>query len=114
MFPDVLLGLARFVANLLPPCPINRVLGVPCPSCGTTRAVLLLLEGRILDAVLMNPLVVGGGFLFLGYLGYGWIRYARTGAFPEPEWTPRRRSALRWTVGLAVVANWAWLAWHGV
>jgi hypothetical protein len=36
-------------------CLIKNVTGYPCPSCGTTRAVLLLFEGNLLDSFLLNP-----------------------------------------------------------
>lgn len=36
-------------------CPTKRLLGLPCPGCGLTRAFLLLLHGRVSDAVVMNP-----------------------------------------------------------
>jgi hypothetical protein len=36
-------------------CIIKNVTGYACPSCGTTRAVLLLLEGKITDSLLLNP-----------------------------------------------------------
>lgn len=106
--------LVRLLASLLPPCPVRAVLDLPCPSCGTTRAIILLLEGRCGDAFLMNPLVIGGGVLFLGYLIAGWAVYVRTGQFPEPRWTPGRLSILRWAIGVAVVVNWAWLYARGV
>jgi len=43
-------------------CIIKNVTGYPCPSCGTTRAVLLLMEGKIKESVLLNPfgLLVAG------------------------------------------------------
>jgi len=37
-------------------CLIKNITGIPCPSCGITRAVLLLIGGEILPAILMNPL----------------------------------------------------------
>ena len=36
-------------------CIIKNVTAYPCPSCGTTRAVTLLLNGRILESILLNP-----------------------------------------------------------
>ncbi|MBF6641617.1 DUF2752 domain-containing protein [Flavobacterium sp. J49] len=36
-------------------CIIKNVTGYACPSCGTTRAVLLLFEGKITDSLLLNP-----------------------------------------------------------
>lgn len=36
-------------------CMIKNVTGYPCPSCGTTRAVRLLWNGKIAESILMNP-----------------------------------------------------------
>ena len=36
-------------------CIIKNVTGFPCPSCGTTRAVQLLLQGNVLASLQMNP-----------------------------------------------------------
>jgi hypothetical protein len=36
-------------------CIIKNVTGYPCPSCGTTRAVLLLMERKIAASFLLNP-----------------------------------------------------------
>lgn len=36
-------------------CIIKNVTGYPCPSCGTTRAVTLLLNGEIINSLLLNP-----------------------------------------------------------
>ena len=36
-------------------CIIKNVTGYPCPSCGTTRALLLLMEGKIIKSIYLNP-----------------------------------------------------------
>lgn len=36
-------------------CIIKNVTGYPCPSCGTTRAVSLLLKGKIAESAVLNP-----------------------------------------------------------
>jgi len=36
-------------------CIIKNVTGYPCPSCGTTRAVALLLEGKAATSLGVNP-----------------------------------------------------------
>jgi len=36
-------------------CIIKNVTGFPCPSCGTTRAVTLLLKGEVIKSALLNP-----------------------------------------------------------
>lgn len=38
------------------PCIFKSTTGIACPSCGSTRSVLLLSQGNITDAVLLNPL----------------------------------------------------------
>lgn len=46
-------------------CMFKNVTGYPCPSCGTTRAVMLLLHGHLVESVLMNPLGLIVGALML-------------------------------------------------
>jgi hypothetical protein len=38
-------------------CPFRRVTGVPCPSCGTTEAIVMAAKGNVLGALTINPLV---------------------------------------------------------
>lgn len=37
-------------------CLIKHTTNIPCPSCGSTRSVISLAEGRFIDALLINPL----------------------------------------------------------
>lgn len=46
-------------------CGIKRVLGIPCPGCGGTRAVLSLFHGEIFRAVYYNAFVVFGAVWYL-------------------------------------------------
>ena len=39
-------------------CPMKLLLHIPCPGCGITRDSGLLLQGQIIDAVMMNPNVL--------------------------------------------------------
>lgn len=36
-------------------CLIKNMTGFPCPSCGTTRAVTLFLQGKIIESIALNP-----------------------------------------------------------
>lgn len=36
-------------------CLIKHVTNIPCPSCGSTRSVLSLLDGNLLKAIAINP-----------------------------------------------------------
>jgi hypothetical protein len=37
-------------------CFIKTVFGIPCPTCGSTRAVLLLTRGDLIGSLLLNPI----------------------------------------------------------
>lgn len=43
-------------------CLFKRITHIPCPSCGSTRAILSLLHRNFLEALLLNPL---GYLIFL-------------------------------------------------
>lgn len=50
------------------PCFFSSVLGVYCPGCGGTRAVIALTQGRLFQSFWYHPLVpysaiLGGGFM---------------------------------------------------
>ena len=36
-------------------CIIKNITGYSCPSCGTTRAVILLFQGKIINSIFLNP-----------------------------------------------------------
>jgi hypothetical protein len=36
-------------------CVFKNITNIPCPSCGTTRSIFALLDGRIFDALMLNP-----------------------------------------------------------
>lgn len=53
-------------------CPMLLITGIPCPGCGMSRALLLLLMGHPAESVEMHPLAP----LVLVLLIYiGWNRY---------------------------------------
>lgn len=62
---------ARLVADWLQHqpslCPLQRFVGIPCPSCGGTRAGLYLLGGDPVSAFAANPGVTAAA-LTLGAL----------------------------------------------
>lgn len=39
-------------------CPSKLLWHIPCPACGTTRAIVLLLSGEPVEALLMNPNII--------------------------------------------------------
>jgi hypothetical protein len=82
-------------------CPFRVVTGMPCPGCGTTRAVFELGSGRLVTSLLLNPL---GAFVWLYFLAMltDWVGLLSRPAFEKA------RQAL--AVCGATFAFAAWLA----
>ena len=102
-----LVPFAPLFARLAPGCVFHALTGVPCPACGTTRAVLALARGDLFAALSWNPLaaaalLAGGAACALAPL---WL--ALRG--PVPVLPRELPMPVRVALVLAVVANWAWL-----
>jgi hypothetical protein len=115
--------LAVAVGALATPAQIGRVaggcwfhaaFGVPCPTCGITRALVALAHLDWRSALAVQPLVTLltiATMLYvpwaLGVVGRGWspFRIELRGARGRP---------LRWALVVAVMANWAYLIHAGV
>lgn len=54
-------------------CLFKNVTGIPCPACGTTRSILLLLNGNFMDAFTLNPFGVLAAVLLV--IIPGWIAW---------------------------------------
>ena len=101
--------LARVRSNL-PPCPVNALAAVPCPSCGSGRALVALAHRDVAGALRLNPLFSLGTLAFLAG-GLAALALALAGrGVPEPRTLPL---AARVAAVLAVAANWAWLFLDG-
>ena len=92
-------------AQGMPACPFREVLGVPCLTCGSTRALLALARFDVVGALSWNPLAAAAGILLV--LG-GLAALGAALAGREVE-TPRPTPALRAALALAVAANWVFL-----
>jgi len=44
-------------------CIVKNITGIPCPSCGSSRSICLLIDGDFIGAVNMNPLGIILAFL---------------------------------------------------
>lgn len=76
-------------------CPIRFLFGLPCPGCGLTRAVRLLLKGELAASFAMHPMAVPALILILGFV---LIRYF------FPKYLPYLKIyAIIWIVATLVV-----------
>jgi hypothetical protein len=103
------LGLDRLPFLL---CVFKATTGLPCLTCGSTRALGRLVHLDFAGAVVMNPLAVAGGLLIaawavadLGLLARGRALSVRLG--------PSLARGLRILAWAVVLANWAYLVAAG-
>ena len=93
-------------------CPLKRFLGVPCPTCGSTRALALLLRGDVCGAFEMQPLAMAiacviAPCLLAARAALGKARFGAAVAHTV-------RSPLFWAVAAAATAaNWAYVIFRG-
>ena len=100
---------APALARGLPPCPFRALLGIPCLTCGSTRALLDLSRFDVVGAFSWNPLAAAAGILFvLG--GLAALGAALSGRGVE---SPRPTPALRWALAVLLAANWVFLVAAG-
>ena len=93
-------------------CPLKRLLGVPCPTCGTTRAFVELLRGDVFGAFARQPLVMSCSLLGLPVLLAIRIAFGRK-TFADLL-AAASRSAVFWCLAVAaVLANWIYVIRHG-
>jgi hypothetical protein len=105
-----LLGVALVTPGIqLPLCAFKTITGLPCPTCGITRAVIALSRGDLDRALFMNPLAAVAGLAALAYLLYAAAVLALRLPRLRPVVTPRDARLLR-AGGVSLLAlNWIWL-----
>jgi hypothetical protein len=93
--------LHQSMLNMMPPCLFHRITGWHCPGCGGRRCVMMLAQGRWLDALHMNALVI---VLALGFLlllcRETWREITQRGG--EFVMSPR----LGWSLVVLIVGFW--------
>jgi len=92
-------------ASHVPLCPMRLVSGIPCPTCGSGRAGLCVLDGRVLDAWRLNPLVCTAG------LAAALVLLGRLALRKQPvlDLSPRERR-IAWAAGAILLAlNWCYV-----
>lgn len=99
------IALGATLGRPLDTCLFYAATGRPCPGCGGTRAVLSLVQGRWIEAWQYNPLITA----VILILGAGLALRALTGRLLRVEGSTREGIAFLVLLGLAVLANWAWL-----
>lgn len=94
-------------------CLLKNVTGLPCPSCGTTRSLLLLMSGDLQTALLTNPLgIVAAISLVVTPIWIAKDMLCRTDTLALVFLWTEKRIKTRKVVYIPLVAlallNWGW------
>lgn len=94
-------------------CIFKNVTGLACPSCGITRSVLSLLQGRVEEALWINPLGIVA--LLLLILIPVWLirdvvlnQQSLLKVFYQAEEAIRTRKSIYIPLIMLIVINWGW------
>ena len=108
----VLLAL-RFTpaVQLLPVCVFKGLTSFPCPTCGATRAALLLAYGEAAASLSMNPLVSLCFMVACLVFPYSLLAFLLHLPRPSVELSVREHVVVRVAVVVLVLANWSYLVY---
>jgi Protein of unknown function (DUF2752) len=99
-------------------CLIKHVTGLPCPSCGVTRSIILFVKGDFKDAMFYNPL----GIILLSIMisapvwiavDYFWKKESLFNFYRKAEEVIKRKRFAIPAV-LLVLTNWMWNIYKGL
>ena len=93
-------------------CLFRAATGIPCMTCGATRALAELVTGDVAGALAMNPLATLGALVLVPW-GVGDLALLSRGRALELDVAPGAARVLRVLAVGAVMANWAYLVAAG-
>ena len=111
------LHLGKSAAMNVQLCWIKATTGMPCPACGTTRAVDALMQGHVWEAMLINPL--GLPVMLIMLISPAWIvadlfrsnnSFFRAFGVIEKKLSSR---GIAMALVALVIANWIWNYYKG-
>lgn len=104
----VLASLVHLDALGVPMCFFKATTGLPCLTCGGTRALVHLARLDVVGAVAMNPLVALSLMALVPWAIADAVLAVR-GRSLVLEMGPVLRQVLMWSAFPALIANWAYL-----
>jgi hypothetical protein len=91
----------RGAAGVATVCAFKRVTGVPCATCGSTRAAAALVRGDVVGALTLNPWVT---VVVVGVPVWMLARRTR-----EPVWAWTHSRAVWAVMGTGLAVNWVYV-----
>lgn len=76
-------------------CPMKNLTGLPCPSCGSTRATMKILHGDLWEGICLNPNAI---FILLFILLFPVVFYLRHSSKPGIYRDINRKMSSLWFI----------------
>lgn len=109
-------SLAALVAGRVVPfhlfpsvCGFRNSTGLPCPSCGMTRAFVRVAHGDFGGALHVSPFGTGLSFVALGLVVWTLARLTVFKRGLVLDWTVREKQVAVGTAAVLLLANWVYL-----
>ena len=109
------MAISYLPAAFIPICRFHATTGLPCPTCGATRAMHLLSTGKIIQAWIMQPLLVTIAIFAAIYSLYSFV--VVLGKLPRIRLvniTTKNRNYILITSTVIIILNWIYLALAGI
>ena len=94
-------------------CLFRRLTGLPCLTCGSTRAFALLLGGHPWQAVARQPLAVAAALAALIGVPVACYDLLVRGRVAYVRFTRQEKRIVCVAVAVAAALNWLYLMWRG-
>ncbi|MFH1844996.1 MAG: DUF2752 domain-containing protein [bacterium] len=89
-------------------CPLRRMTGIPCPTCGGTHAALALVKLDFAAALAWNPLLTGVMLAFAGWVAYAVLATLMPKWRRQLQFTTREVLLLRCLAGGLLLGGWVY------
>lgn len=100
---------------LQPICRFHKNTGIPCPTCGASRSMLLLMSGHPLKAIYTQPLITITAILAVIYSIYSFIVVTGKLSRIRPvNVSAKDRKIITISIIAAVTINWLYLIVKGI
>ena len=94
-------------------CPFHVLTGLPCLTCGATRALAALLQRDLATSLRTNPLVGVGAAAAALYVPYGLTAVCFRLPRLRVRLGRRERTGARWLIGIVAMTLWMYLVVDG-
>lgn len=111
----LLLAVLFLPQSMMPRCNLYQHFGIPCPTCGSSRALQSLFSGDFAEAFRLQPFMIITGICLTAYSIYSYlVIFGKTPTLRIVEITRTNRLLIIAAAVLLVAADWLYLLFIGL